>query len=546
MIRSLKRWIGGQGRLGRLGRPASGRRSARPLVEGLEGRQLLTVTYGGGALLAKPEVQAVFYGSDWQNNSTYSSQASYLTGYLNTIVQSPYMDMLTNAGYGVGRGSFDGGVIDGVNVNKSQGATDTQLRSALQSLIDNGSVKAPNSNSLYVIYVEDNVVVSAGGENSQTNFLGYHEVFAGTNASGSPVDVHYAVVAYPGGSVNNAAISYVSTLGDLTEVASHELAEAATDPNYGYKAMGWYDLQAGGLGEVGDLAAGQTVYVDGYAVQRIVDQADQPMTPVDATALSPENFVLQSNGTLIGFTSSGSTQIATGVASISSQSIDFYGHAVIDLVTTGGVAYEYHAGLGFNQLATGVKSASAGEGVSYVLLTNGNLEEYKESTGKMTTLAGGIASIDAGTDKLGGSMVDLVTTTGAGWEYSDSSGWHYLASGVSAVSAGQQGFSTYLTTAGNAYDYQDATGASAFVASGVAAITAGTDANGNVMVDLLFDGGQLYQYQASTGWTELTTGVRSISKGVHGVVGVISTAGNAYNDANGQWNGLTSNAVAIA
>ncbi len=127
MIRSLKRWIGGQGRLGR---PASGRRQTRPLVEGLEGRQLLTVTYGGGALLAKPEVQAVFYGSDWQTSSTYSGQAGYLTGYLNTIVQSPYMDMLTNAGYGVGRGSSDGGLIDGVNVNKSQGVTDTQLRSA--------------------------------------------------------------------------------------------------------------------------------------------------------------------------------------------------------------------------------------------------------------------------------------------------------------------------------------------------------------------------------------------------------------------------------
>jgi hypothetical protein len=361
MIRSLKRWIGGQGRRGRDGRPVSERRRARPLVEGLEGRQLLTVTYNGGALLAKPEVQAVFYGSDWYNNSTYSSQASQVTGFANTIVQSPYMDMLANAGCGVGRGSSDGGLFDPVNVNKSQGVTDPQLQGALQSLISGGSVKSPNANSLYVIYVEDNVVVSTSFGNSQSNFLGYHGAFAGKNASGQAADIHYAVVAYPGGSVNNAGISYVSTVGDLTEVTSHELAEAATDANINYKTAGWYDPQGG---EIGDLAVGQTVYLDGYAVQRIADQADQPMTPVDATALSPESFVLLNNGTLMGYTSSGSSQIATGVASISGQSIDFFGHAMIDYVTTGGVAYEYHAGLGFTELGTGVKSASAGQAVS--------------------------------------------------------------------------------------------------------------------------------------------------------------------------------------
>ena len=299
-------------------------------------------------------------------------------------------------------------------------------------------------------------------------------------------------------------------------------------------------------GEIGDVVVGQTVYLDGYAVQRLADQADQAMTPVDATALSAETFVLQSNGTLVGFTSSGSTTIATGVASISGQSIDFRGHAMIDLVTTGGVAYEYHPGVGLTELGTGVKSASAGQAVSYVLLKNGNVFEYKESTGKMTAIASGIASIDAGTDKLGGNLVDLVTTGGSAWEYSDTSGWHHLAEGVASVSAGQQGFTTYLTTSGSAYDYQDATGASSFVASGVAAITSGTDANGNLMIDLLLSGGQLYQYQASSGWTVLTTGVRSISKGVHGVVGVVRTSGLAYNDANGHWNCLSSNARAIA
>jgi hypothetical protein len=181
-----------------------------------------------------------------------------------------------------------------------------------------------------------------------------------------------------------------------------------------------------------------------------------------------------------------------------------------------------------------------------VLFNNGNLYEYRESTGKLTGIVSGIAAIDAGTDKVGSNMVDAITTGGAAWEYSDTSGWHYMGSGVASVSAGQQGFTTYLTTSGNAYDYQDATGTSSFIASGVAAITAGTDANGNVMVDLLLDGGQLDQYQSSTGWVVLATGIRSISKGVHGTVGVITTTGSAYDNTSGSWIGLTANAKAIA
>src|SRR5437879_9177940 len=74
---------------------------ARLQLEGLEERQVMSVTYHGGATLPNVEVQGVYYGDDWSDNSTLYSQTGHLEGFLGNIVQSPYMDML-NADYGVG------------------------------------------------------------------------------------------------------------------------------------------------------------------------------------------------------------------------------------------------------------------------------------------------------------------------------------------------------------------------------------------------------------------------------------------------------------
>src|SRR5262249_44759136 len=84
---------------------------ARPTLEGLEERQVPTVTYHGGPLLQHVEVQALYYGSDWSANSALYRQTGQIEGYLRYLVNSPYMDMLTNAGYAVGRGSFSQGRI---------------------------------------------------------------------------------------------------------------------------------------------------------------------------------------------------------------------------------------------------------------------------------------------------------------------------------------------------------------------------------------------------------------------------------------------------
>src|SRR5438445_11814883 len=77
-------------------------------VEQLETRELLTVTFHGGALLPHVEAQAVYLGSDW-NGSALQTEKMNLDQFVSTIVNSPYMDMLTNAGYNVGPGTASAG-----------------------------------------------------------------------------------------------------------------------------------------------------------------------------------------------------------------------------------------------------------------------------------------------------------------------------------------------------------------------------------------------------------------------------------------------------
>ncbi|MBS0265146.1 MAG: fibronectin type III domain-containing protein [Planctomycetes bacterium] len=249
-------------------------------VEHLESRALLTVTYHGGALLASVEAQAVYLGSDWKTNSSLTTQTGQIDTYVSTIVDSPYMDMLKNAGYNVGRGSASAGAIDNVTLSKvtSVGVTDKQIRQELQTLITAGSVQVPDANRLYIVYVEPGVVVRMGTGASNSTFLGYHGAFAGKSAAGAAVDVRYAVIPYPGTpNISPQSQGFASAFDEQTAVTSHELAEAVTDPDVNYKSLGWYDDRYNG--EIADLTR-LTTRMGDYLVQDVVDKNDKVITPV--------------------------------------------------------------------------------------------------------------------------------------------------------------------------------------------------------------------------------------------------------------------------
>ncbi len=560
--------------------------SVRPQLECLERRDTPSVTNHFGGVLANVEVQPMFYGVGWATNATNLGQALQLGTFLNKVVNSSYMDMLTQAGYGVGRGSTGPDDFFEAKLDNTQFLTDAQIQGTVASEIAGGHLRAPDANRLYVVFVQPNVAVENGQDLSVTDFLGYHSAFVYQSS-----DVHYAVVAYPGGSIplstttgdnvpvsgtfTNGRIPWLGAFDQMTQVASHELAESVTDPNIHLNAKGWND-DSNSLGEVGDLAANQTVYLNGYAVQRIADQNDQAMTPAGATSATPVDFVLKTDGTLWVRDQSGFYKWDSGVASISDQGVDDFGEAMVDVIYADGSAYEFHheAGGGGHlvTLADGsVKQAVAGQGVSYVLLTSGNLYEFKDagagfvgSPATFTQIDSGVKSIDAGTDKLGVNMVTEVRTdvytrilyvNGVwtfqrysqvdGYEVSDSTGKHPIASNIKSLSAGQQGNMAYITTGGVAYSYSESTALWTYLGSG-AAVTAGTDASGSLVLDLVYADGSLLEWRQASGWTQLAVGnVTAIGKAHAGALDIVFSGGAAWKHSD-NWYLLSGNAVAAA
>jgi len=153
------------------------------------------------------------------------------------------------------------------------------MRSWLRGYIANHTLQSVDANRLYVLFVEPNVAVQdQNGTTSVGNFRGYHTAFV--DPAGDVV--RYAVVTYPRGTVNNPAVSFLSDIDSITKTASHEIAEAVTDPDIGYSTKGWYDNTVGG--EIGDIKNDQVVRLNGYAVQRVIDMNDLNMTPGGAQA----------------------------------------------------------------------------------------------------------------------------------------------------------------------------------------------------------------------------------------------------------------------
>jgi hypothetical protein len=261
-------------------------RTARLGMESLEVRLQPAVTFHGGAVLTHVEEQNIYVGSAW-NTIQGRQVAQKLEQFAQTLVNSPFMDALTQAGYGVGRGTDTRGTIDPVSIRVGT-VTDSQIQQEIQRLISQGLAQ-PDANRLYVVYMQPGVAVfnNHDGSSSTKDFLGYHGAFAGKDAHGRAVDIHYAVLPYPGGpNFTAASQGFANNLDQLTAVTSHEVAEAVTDPNVNYKQLGWYD---DAHGEIGDITAGHTQRMGQFLIQNVSDQNDQPLLLSGATTVSTGN-----------------------------------------------------------------------------------------------------------------------------------------------------------------------------------------------------------------------------------------------------------------
>jgi hypothetical protein len=249
-------------------------------------------------VLPNVQVQALYLGSAWSGSQyaqTKTAADSALADMTGPTTSDPtggaYLSALEPF-YGVGPGTSTPGVIDSRNLRSGSTISDHTIQNDIQSDINSGLLKKPDpANNLYVVFVQPNVAASLPGSGTtEQGILGWHGAFVETGGT----IIHYAVIAYPGGTVGNSTLSSVfpkvgtAAISQLTAVTSHELAEAVTDPDVSFASavgspwLGWYDPNLGEIGDVQENNAAAfvqlTTGVGTYWVQEVGTPSDGLLT----------------------------------------------------------------------------------------------------------------------------------------------------------------------------------------------------------------------------------------------------------------------------
>jgi hypothetical protein len=233
----------------------------------LEDRRLMATAVTSPNQLApiipNVQIETVFYGSAWSGQASnaalsaeLSAEAQDLNQFFRAITGSHYMDglsqysMLTPGGTVIrpGYGQFvraDYVPVLPAGTNVSEDAIQTMLAQEIQS----GKLDAPNGNTLYMVFMPPGVMesgdVGSGG--------GHHSSFPYGGGTAYFATVEHPLTGFqPGGGVGSATNFQI-----MTEIASHEMVEAITDPMGNVPSQAaWFDRNSADKtyrDEIGDI-----------------------------------------------------------------------------------------------------------------------------------------------------------------------------------------------------------------------------------------------------------------------------------------------------
>lgn len=218
----------------------------------------LFVDYGGPVLLDPGIVTVTFVGDAWRDQ---------LRTYDKFLVTSDWWKTVATVPFFIGPGTDQGDVELPDTVSGKLFDNDVDIKPFLQKEIASKALPTPDASTLYVLYFPAATTITLSGATSCVQFGGFHDNTTYTSGATS-LPVSYVVVP---------RCDSTST-DDVTNAASHEIVEAATDPQPS-TAIGWYmadddawTLEQAGLqggAEVADVCIGRPPYTDnGYPLVR--------------------------------------------------------------------------------------------------------------------------------------------------------------------------------------------------------------------------------------------------------------------------------------
>ena len=286
-FKTLRRWLNGNSKTPQLGR-RQGQRPAkstfRPLLECLEDRTVPAILFHQGVsatisdhnpgqppgpVLTSPQVELVFWGSNWNSGSNPALRIN-VTIAVTDLIQSSYIGRLSQ--YGVGNGVLVGPPITITSTSPGTNFTNANVKTMLSSNIG-GSIPY-HSNWLYM------VIPQPGSTDPTENLGGEHSV------GSAPGNGNF----YYGWTTNTGT----NPLDGITTRFSHEYVEAATDPSGTTwqldprGAVSWNEISDG-------EAQNYTFRVDNYLVQSYYSAVDNAYVVPNG---SVKNFLVSTTGVL--------------------------------------------------------------------------------------------------------------------------------------------------------------------------------------------------------------------------------------------------------
>jgi hypothetical protein len=249
--------------------------------------------YNGGPVIASPILYTSFWGALW-NDSAHQTAAQRLNQFAQDLLNSNFMNVLSQYGVGSGNGSGSFGKASFVASVPNQ-LTDTDIQKIIQTSINTGVLPEPpanNTSHVLIIFLDEHSEVKDPNlgvvmcEPTGDTAFGYHNSF--TTAAGNPF--YYGVIpALDDACIQNSCGAGLGCSLQLsqsqeqrrTQVTTHEFAEMVTDPN---PPTGWYDQSDPNSGECGDICSGESDTITGttnsnvWTVQRIYSKHDDAQT----------------------------------------------------------------------------------------------------------------------------------------------------------------------------------------------------------------------------------------------------------------------------
>jgi hypothetical protein len=205
----------------------------------------------GGPVIQQVHVHLVFWGNAWGGSPTPTAQQ--VRDAVQTLLDSPYMLGLSQYG-AIGRGTLNGMTIF-TATNPPNNFTDKNVTDFLTARMNDGTLPQPwtDHSRLYVVVMPQGINSSVAGRNGEHSFFTFSATI--NNFITISERTRFAWVTNDG------------TLSTVTQIFSHELVEAVTDPE-GTAIVGVTGTCSfsGSWCEIGDICSTNDT-VDGVSVQ---------------------------------------------------------------------------------------------------------------------------------------------------------------------------------------------------------------------------------------------------------------------------------------